>query len=171
MQCINALLRKHQEMFHWAQNLENGPLCGDVMDIENDHRLVDEEDFYGCDFSGDRQVAMLFHPGCSNYFPGVWLDGPDSTCADTAPVYIFDIPGDDGSPNESVGNVRQYVDDIIDAVLAVQTCPANIRASALELRQEMAQHLSNDVQDKGPYMLAPIDGHFDEVRWMDGRTE
>ena len=55
MDRINELFQSYQDLFHVMNEEIEGELC---MDYEME--LINEKDFFGCDFSGNQQVFMMF---------------------------------------------------------------------------------------------------------------
>lgn len=107
---LNTMLTAYQAVFHniiYTTDKYNIdiPLCGDV-----ELYIIDENDYYGCDFTNDRKMCMLFFAGASNYFPGIWIGDVDpyDVEIDTYSIYIIDLQGANNTcGSSSFGNVKQ----------------------------------------------------------------
>lgn len=83
---IADFLTKHQELF-WNIGETEPPLP--LMDAVASFIDDNPKDFFGCDFSGDRNVFQIFFTGASDYFPA--RNCKKGEKLDESPVYIFDI--------------------------------------------------------------------------------
>ncbi|BCS82800.1 putative ORFan [Cotonvirus japonicus] len=99
---IKDYLEAYEDLW---QEIANCDCCLPCMDLGLD--VIDEYDYYRCDFSGDKKVFRLFHTGQSNYFPAI-CGMTDVNRADSYPVYVIDITNFD-DPCERIGNFRKYI--------------------------------------------------------------
>lgn len=76
--------------------------------------LIDECDYYGLDFRGEKKVYMLFFTGQSNYFPGINVRKGEAI--DESPIYIFDIASFEKP--ELIGNFKTYIKTLLDNFIA-----------------------------------------------------
>lgn len=102
---INDYLESYEDLWHDINEWGNAELP--IMDISMD--VIDEKDYYGSDFRGDRKVIMMFYTGQSNFFPGIHCIKDVSL--DECPIYIFDLASD--SEPELIGNFRTYITTVL----------------------------------------------------------
>lgn len=108
---MEDFLDEHQDLWHYISDndLSHYP-CYD-MDMEP----IDEEDYYGYNFSGKNRVIRIFYMGASNYFPAIKC-GENDHDMDKYPVYIYDLQSD--NPEEPTGlNFKQYIKSILNDAL------------------------------------------------------
>lgn len=113
LQKIEKFLEEYEDL--WQNIAYNGGAlpCGDfTIDV------IDENDYYGCNFSEENRVIMFFFTGQSNYFPAIHIGNiSEDMCEniDEFPVYIFDIVGDTDNNNEPklIGNFRHYIEKLL----------------------------------------------------------
>lgn len=85
-----------------------------IMDIVLE--LIEEDNYYGCDFTNDKKMLQLFFTGQSNYFPAFWV-GEDNyeKNLDMFPIYVIDICSE--QPVELIGNFKNYMTIILTEYL------------------------------------------------------
>lgn len=79
------------------------------MDVTCD--LIEDNNYYGVDFSGENTVYQLFFTGQSNYGPIICFPKNIKANMDECPVYIFDATGDEIM--EKIGNFRHYMTTLL----------------------------------------------------------
>lgn len=121
--------------------------------------VIDEYDYYGCDFFGKNKVVQLFFTGNSQYFPAIWIGDQDLNKIenlDEYPVYIFDLQNYDTNPIQPVGNFKKYITEIIDDFLNNYTTK-NLKKmehiTTAKIILEKCDVLSNNMIDLGDYIL------------------
>ena len=112
---LRDVLNEYSHIFQNISKHENNAYP--CMDVSLD--LINEPDFYAVDFTETQQVYTLFFTGSSDYFPGMWIGTDDINDIDSMPVYIFDLSSD-CETLEPVGNVKQYITQIVDEILVCQ---------------------------------------------------
>jgi hypothetical protein len=80
-----------------------------LMDISC--HMIDDNNYYGVDFSGENAVYELFFTGQSNYGPVICFPKNKKVSLDECPIYIFDATGD--NIIEKIGNFKCYMSEII----------------------------------------------------------
>lgn len=123
--------------------------------------LIDEKDYYGCDFSGDRQVVQIFFTGSSDYFPAAWLG--NASCSnieeqediDEYPIYVFELSSNDNDlPIDCVGNLKTYLLTLLDFVNNNKMrFSEKLVLKACELRKTVQETLSDNLVHSNPYNL------------------
>ena len=102
---INEYLYNYEDLWREvAQHEPELPIMDPAMD------MIDEPDYYGYDFTGDKSVYMLFFTGQSNYFPGIHVKKGDKI--DQSPIYIFDLQSD--QKPLLIGNFKTYMKKLLD---------------------------------------------------------
>lgn len=152
---LETLLTKYQPLFDYITSFVEKynidiPLCGDV-----DLDLIDEKNYYGCNFTDEYKMCMLFFCGSSNYFPGIWIGDVDAYDVeiDTYPVYILDLQcAPHNSVNESCGNVKQYITEIIETFITSPNAKKMYVLKALQLQKDLSVLSDNEIE-KGEYVL------------------
>lgn len=117
--------------------------------------IIDENDYYGCDFTNDRKMCMLFFVGASNYFPGIWVGDVDpyEVDIDTYPMYILDLQcADNTCAHKSCGNVKEYITLIIEPFIKSPYAKKKYVLQALQLQKDISM-LSDHIIEKGTYVL------------------
>ena len=106
------------------------------------------KDFFGCDFSGDRNVFQIFFTGASDYFPAIHRKKGEKL--DEQPVYIFDVADlDESGQVESLHmNFKQYILATLDHFKAIQ--PENI--DLLVAYKDLKQFSDKLVRDESYYV-------------------
>lgn len=100
---ISAYLEDHETLWQIIDEYEP---CLPLMDLSME--LINEDNYYGYDFTGEKQVYQLFFTGSSNYFPGIYCTGTNKL--DECPIFIFDLP----VPNiEYIGNFKLYMTTVL----------------------------------------------------------
>lgn len=136
MDAIADYLDDYQDQW-WDQDIEYEYYVGDV-----GMNIIDEEDYYGCDMSGDQRVIMMFFVGHSDCFPAIWIGNDDMSRLDEMPIYILDLSSDEHE-FEPVGNFKQHM------MVALNSMPDG------EIKQQAIKGLdafSDNMIDKGNYM-------------------
>ncbi len=141
---IEEFLHECQELFWELRELEVA--WNPLMDVS--FRMIDEENYYGVNFTGDQRVCELFFTSQSNYFPGIWVGQGDLEDIDKYPIYVFDIAGEEEP--EPLGNIKQYITKILDECLASNKCTKETVKAILDLKKEL-DWLSDEVIEKGEY--------------------
>ena len=144
---LRDILNEYGHIFQNISELETNAYPS--MDVSLD--LINEPDFYAVDFTEIQQVYTLFFTGSSDYFPGIWIGNDDINDIDSMPVYIFDLLSD-CETLEPVGNVKQYITQIVDEILVCPDMSDEDKRSANELKMKL-EPFSNDMIDKGPYKV------------------
>ena len=114
MQKVQDYLENYQDL--WWEISQKGAYLP-CMDVTMD--MVDEDDYYGCDFTGKRQVMELFFTGSSDYFPGFFI-GKDNyeDNLDQYPIYVFDLSTNEEEARlELIGNFKTYMTKLIEGYL------------------------------------------------------
>ena len=128
-----------------ASELSFGPISG-----ECSLDLVDEYDYYGCDFTDNQRMIKIFYLGASNYFPAFWIGTDEYTNnLDEYPIYFIDT-----SSNEPVlfmGNFKTYMTSLLKDYLS-----SNNDKDAEKALEELNQ-FSETIKYKGEYKLISID--------------
>jgi hypothetical protein len=107
LQKIQDYVEKYEEMF---EELDNNYDVSLPLMYTHCH-IVSDNDYYGCDFSKNGSIHMLFYNGSSNFFAGIYVpDHITDVKYDQCPVYIFDLASDE--PMELIGNFRTYVERV-----------------------------------------------------------
>lgn len=151
---LRDILNEYGHIFQNISELEtNAYPC---MDVSLD--LINEPDFYAVDFTETQQVYTLFFTGSSDYFPGIWIGHDDINDIDSMPVYMFDLSSDCETV-EPVGNVKQYITQIIDSILVCPDISDEDKRSANELKMKL-EPFSNTMIDKGHYRVKLVE-YFD----------
>lgn len=145
MQKVQYYLENYQDLW-WE--LSQKDACLPCMDVTMD--MVDEEDYYGCDFTGKRQVIELFFTGSSDYFPGFFI-GKDNyeDNLDQYPIYIFDLSSDE--PVELIGNFKTYMTKLIEGYLENYKLGKFVKMAKTALME--LDQFSNKMIQKEEYVL------------------
>ena len=106
---IEDFISDYQELWWEINDSGSGLPCMDI------GFMVDDPDYYGCDFSGNNKVYMLFFTGTSNFFPAI-VGIDDGVPIDECPIYIFDLACDD-MMSAPVGNFRCYITLLVENYL------------------------------------------------------
>lgn len=141
-------------------------MCMDVV-----MELLDDDSFYGVNFSGDKQVINMFFVGNHYSFPAIWIGNNDIKHLDEMPIYLFELETKTKTMFKSVGNFRTYIETLLDwfinkynqlkqeQELDEMFCEP-IGEEYIQLATMMranTHHFSNHVVDKGMYQLNIID--------------
>jgi hypothetical protein len=154
---LRNLLTEYEHLFQRINECETN--ANPCMDVSMD--LMDDCDFYGVDCSGAQQIYSLFFLGSSDYFPAIWIGNDNMEDIDTMPVYILDFSNNGNEEDEEgneeednnnpCGNVKQYLIQILNELVACdQMTPTEVK-QAIELKDKLEQLLSNKVVNKGNY--------------------
>ena len=109
MDAITDYLENYQELWYSIDDDKNMPRTWPMYDVIMEK--CDEDDYYGCDFSGNQKVYQFTFTGQSNYFPGICnVDDVDEM--DKYPVYVFDLASN--NPCVYIGNFKQYMTLILE---------------------------------------------------------
>lgn len=101
---IRTYLEKYQVLWWYL----NDKIDSSEMDV--DCEVLEEDDFYGCNFSNGQKVFRLFFTGCDNFFCAIPIYDRDISTInnlDQWPVYCFDLSSDD--PLHLVGNFKTFI--------------------------------------------------------------
>jgi hypothetical protein len=78
--------------------------------------VIDDEDYYGYNFSKDQKIYMLFYNGSSNFFAGIYKPkNSEQFEIDELPIYIFDL-SNTNCPIKKIGNFKTYMKQIFDSI-------------------------------------------------------
>ena len=144
---INEYLEEYEDLWQEIGSSDSVLPCLDItMDI------INENNYYGCDFSGKQQVYRLFHTGASNYFPGI-CNVNKIESIDKRPIYIFDIASDNRC--EYVGNFKYYMTTLLKDYLS-KNPKKKYRKYALEALA-ILDHFSNIVHNKKYILVRNFD--------------
>lgn len=110
---ISHMLFEYENLWQFFSYI-NAPLpCMDA-----DFDVIDECDYYGCDFTGKHKMCMIWFTGQSNYFPGFWIGDNELDTIDNIdeyPIYIIDIAMDCGNQVQNTGlNIKGYINKLIE---------------------------------------------------------
>jgi hypothetical protein len=104
LRLIRDYLEYYQDL--WWSIYESG--CSlPIMDVVFEQ--INEPDYMGCDFTGDKQVWQFFFIGDCSHFPAIHKTVQE---IDEAPVYEFDF--EDLDNLKVVGNFRQYMEKVLN---------------------------------------------------------
>lgn len=109
MNKIKEYLERYEDLWHEISSTESLLPC---MDLAMDK--IDENNYYGFDFSGDKSVYMLFFTGASNYFPAI-CNCTDENNMDACPIYIFNLASN--KPSEYIGNFKEYMTILLNGFI------------------------------------------------------
>lgn len=123
----------------------------DFMSGDLEMELIDDPDYYGCNFTGDKKVYMLFFRGSSDYFPAIWIGNDDINKIDQMPIYILDLSCGE-QQFEQMGNLKSYINDMLDEFLLEYNENDEYMKEAIELKKRI-ENLSNNLINKGDYIL------------------
>lgn len=132
-----------------SMNLHTNP----CMDIYLD--IIDEDDFYGVNFTGKQKVYILFFTGSSDYFPAIWIGENDENKLDEMPIYILDLSSDNDT-FECKGNFRNYIETILNDFIITYKKDDEYMKDAKFLQEEVKK-FSNHTFNKNNYKLDVID--------------
>ncbi len=149
---LKSLLGHYEHLFQNVHDYKTD--ARPCMDVALE--LINDADYYGVNCTGDQQLYMLFFTGSSDYFPGVWIGNDDIDNIDQMPVYILDFSNSDCNDSESCGNIKQYVTQILDEILACEETSQTDKNYATELKTKLKK-FSDNVIDKGNYKLSLAD--------------
>ena len=119
------------------------------MDITLD--VIDEEDFYGLNFTEKQKVYSLFFTGSNDYFPAMWIGEDDEEKLDEMPIYILDLSSDKDT-FEYKGNFRKYIETILNDFIKMYKKDDEYLKDAKFLKEELKK-FSNNTYNKGNYTL------------------
>jgi len=114
--------------------------------------IVNEEDYYGADFSRDKAVYQIFFSGTSNYFPGIWVPKNDLENMEKYPVYIFDLQSGENEVN-CVGNFRHFIEKVVHEFLDNYDQKDEYSSCANQLLLDLQNNFSNDLLRDDRYIL------------------
>lgn len=152
---IFDLLDEHEEtiefpdtgdIWQYIADLKDYPLP--CMDICGD--IVSDINYYGCDFSQEKQVIKIFFTGTSNYFPGIWIK--ENQRIDECPIYIFDLASSEDS-FEPVGNLKTYLTTLLNFLLEQENVHPYYIAVAKKLMNKINTRLSDNLISNEIYKL------------------
>lgn len=139
---MNEYLEDYEDL--WQEICDLTPVLP-IMDLGMN--IIDEDDYYGCDFSGDKKVMMLFFTGQSNYFPGIYIGNRKyKNELDKLPIYIFDLASD--NQVEYIGNFREYMTKIFDELLERKDLDVDFRKRIKEAAADIQQFSKESIKYK-----------------------
>lgn len=103
---IKKYLEEYEDLWQKISMTECSLPCMDLA-----FNIIDEDNYYGFDFTDDKKVLMLFHTGQSNYFPA-FCNIEITKSLDECPIYIFDAASDIHS--EYIGNFKYYISVLLN---------------------------------------------------------
>lgn len=116
---ITTYLEKYEDLFLDFQEAE---ITFSYPFMPTFCELINDENYYGCDFRNNNKVYMLFYNGASNYFAGIVVpDDKKHKKFDEYPVYIFDLQSD--KPVVLVGNFKTYMKENFSAIKTKKSFP------------------------------------------------
>lgn len=131
---VESYLNDYTEL--WQEISGNSLPCGDpCLDI------IDDSDYYDCDFSGNQSVYQFFFTGDSTYFPAI-CNVKDIRHIDRYPIYIFNFEeAESGSLGQSIGNFKIYMKTLLKEYL--QTKPTGeFKSQAKQALKDLQQFSS-----------------------------
>lgn len=137
---LTGYLDDHQDLW-WTIDEFSPPLP--IMDVAGD--IIDEKDYYGCDFSGNGRVLKIFFTGQHAYFPGIHIGDNDDYAEniDQLPVYVFNL-SDSNEPLTYVGNFKDYLTQILDYCIGITS--GDIYDELVSARDELEQFSDITIQ-------------------------
>ena len=113
--------------------------------------LIDESDYLGLDFSGERRVYQIFFTGDMSYFLGIWIGNDPENEIDQYPVFIFNFESDNIATRCNL-NFRQCIEMILNDFLNEYDEDDAYKEIALHLLNDV-KVFSNNLIDKGEYPI------------------
>ena len=109
MDKISEYLEKYQDL--WTHMNDYNCFCMDIA-----MNIIDESDYYGVDFSGNKKVVQIFFCGQSDNFQCIWIGNHAKNILDQLPIYEMDLsPADEKF--ESKGNFKTYMTTMLNDFL------------------------------------------------------
>jgi hypothetical protein len=160
MEKIQEFLEDYQDL--WWEIADCDPEYP-VMDVCLEK--IDDEDYYGVDFTGDKSVYQIFFSGSSNYFAAVWpsndnnhnddnLDNLDNL--DKYPIYIFDMEDTSSPELKCVGNFKKFINLVIDDFLELNIMDDKTNALVNELLDDLDE-FSDELINNDNYVVKYAD--------------
>ncbi len=69
--------------------------------------MLDEDDYYGCNFSGKNQILQIGYQG-ADHFPAIPFEESQKEIIDQLPVYYFDLSADNDEISTE-GNFKTFM--------------------------------------------------------------
>lgn len=101
---IKQYLCKYQNLWYYLCE----KIYSDNMDVAC--TVLNDKNFYNCNFSGCQRIYLLFFTNCSSFFFGIPLyDRKLSTITnlDEWPIYVFDLTSSE--PVTLIGNFKTFI--------------------------------------------------------------
>ena len=164
MNKIKEYLEEYEELW---QEMSYHEIYLPVMDISLE--LIDDNDYYDCNFTGEKRLIELFFTGSSNYFPGFWVGQDDyANDLDKYPIYIFDL-GTNEDQLQFVGNFKTYMSRLLIDYLELDKCHELESIDEAKEALEKLDQFSDSLIEKGYYELAinECNGSFESESDLD----
>lgn len=88
--------------------------CSDLPCMDISLNLIDEDDYYGVNFTNNKKVYMLFYTGSTDYFSGIWIGNDNIDFLDSMSIYIFDLSVSNENIIEPIGNFRYHIEKLLN---------------------------------------------------------
>jgi hypothetical protein len=110
---------------------------------------LDDMDYYGVNFSGNKKVFQLFFSGSDDFFSCFWIGNDTSykSILDQIPIYQLDLSSDQHT-FKTEGNFRSFMTEILDNFLNKNSKEDKYYFMALSALIELKQFSSETIHQR-----------------------